>query len=106
MAEVVEQPDLLLAEAPHGIVLGQAVDQLAHARAQLEGEVRRRRPDEGLDVVDGRVGHRGAKPNVEAAICAVVLVGETIDVVQILGGLLIGVGILAARRRSPVSPGE
>ena len=41
-----------------------------------------------------------------AAICAVVLLGETIDVVQILGGLLIGVGILAARRRSPVSPGE
>jgi drug/metabolite transporter (DMT)-like permease len=41
-----------------------------------------------------------------AAICAVVLLGETIDVVQIVGGLLIGVGILAARRRSPVSPGE
>jgi len=41
-----------------------------------------------------------------AAICAVVLLGETIDVVQILGGLLIGVGILAARRRTPVSPGE
>ena len=37
-----------------------------------------------------------------AAICAVVLLGETVDVVQILGGLLIGVGILAARRRSPV----
>jgi hypothetical protein len=28
------------------------------------------------------------------------------DVVQIVGGILIGVGILAARRRSPVSPGE
>ena len=41
-----------------------------------------------------------------AAICAVVLLGETIDIVQIVGGLLIGVGILAARRRSPVSPGE
>jgi hypothetical protein len=26
--------------------------------------------------------------------------------VQILGGLLIAAGILAARRRSPVSPGE
>ena len=41
-----------------------------------------------------------------AAICAVVLLGETIDVVQIAGGVLIAVGILAARRRSPVSPGE
>jgi drug/metabolite transporter (DMT)-like permease len=41
-----------------------------------------------------------------AAIFAVVLLGETMDVVQILGGILIGVGILAARRRSPVSPGE
>ena len=41
-----------------------------------------------------------------AAIFAVVLLGETIDIVQIAGGVLIGVGILAARRRSPVSPGE
>jgi drug/metabolite transporter (DMT)-like permease len=41
-----------------------------------------------------------------AALVAVVLLGETIDPVQIAGGLLIAVGILAARRRSPVSPGE
>ena len=41
-----------------------------------------------------------------AALLAVVLLGETIDVVQVVGGLLIGLGILAARRRSPVSPGE
>ncbi len=41
-----------------------------------------------------------------AALFAVVLLGETIDVIQVAGGLLIGVGILAARRRSPVSPGE
>ena len=41
-----------------------------------------------------------------AALFAVVLLGETIDAVQIAGGLLIGVGILAARRRTPVSPGE
>ncbi len=41
-----------------------------------------------------------------AAIFAVVLLGETMDVVQVVGGILIGVGILAARRRSPVSPGE
>ncbi len=41
-----------------------------------------------------------------AALFAVVLLGETIDAVQVVGGLLIGAGILAARRRSPVSPGE
>ena len=41
-----------------------------------------------------------------AALVAVVLLGEHIDVVQILGGVLIAVGILAARRRAPVSPGE
>lgn len=41
-----------------------------------------------------------------AAVFAVVLLGETIDAVQIVGGLLIGAGILAARRRTPVSPGE
>ncbi len=41
-----------------------------------------------------------------AALFAVVLLGETIDAIQVVGGLLIGVGILAARRRSPVSPGE
>jgi drug/metabolite transporter (DMT)-like permease len=41
-----------------------------------------------------------------AAVFAVVLLGERIDPVQVAGGLLIGAGILAARRRSPVSPGE
>ncbi len=41
-----------------------------------------------------------------AALFAVVLLGERIDAVQVGGGVLIGVGVLAARRRSPVSPGE
>lgn len=41
-----------------------------------------------------------------AALVAVVVLGETIGVAQALGGVLIGVGILGARRRSPVSPGE
>ena len=36
----------------------QVLDQLADARAELEGEVGRRRPDEGVDVVDRRLGHR------------------------------------------------
>ncbi|HEY7381619.1 MAG TPA: EamA family transporter, partial [Gaiella sp.] len=34
-----------------------------------------------------------------AALVAVVLLSEPLDVLQVLGGLLIGVGILAARRR-------
>jgi len=41
-----------------------------------------------------------------AAVVAVILLGERINAVQVLGGLLIGIGILAARRRAPVSPGE
>ena len=41
-----------------------------------------------------------------AAVFAVALLGERIDAVQVVGGLLIGGGILAARGRSPVSPGE
>jgi len=41
-----------------------------------------------------------------AALFAVVLLGERIDVVQVVGGLLIAAGILAARRRSPGTPGE
>jgi len=41
-----------------------------------------------------------------AALFAVLLLGERIDAIQVAGGVLIGVGILAARRRSPVSPGE
>lgn len=41
-----------------------------------------------------------------AALVAVALLGERINATQAAGGLLIGVGILAARRRAPVSPGE
>src|SRR6185295_19215562 len=32
-------------------------DQLAHARPDLEGELRRRRPDESVDVADRGLGH-------------------------------------------------
>ena len=56
MPEPVEQLDLLLRVAPHVVVLRQPGDELADARAQLIGEVRRRRPDEGVDVVPGRAG--------------------------------------------------
>jgi drug/metabolite transporter (DMT)-like permease len=42
-----------------------------------------------------------------AAVFAVVLLGETLTVVQVAGGILIAVGILLARRRSaPAPPGE
>jgi drug/metabolite transporter (DMT)-like permease len=41
-----------------------------------------------------------------AALLAVILLGEHIGAVQVFGGVLIGVGILAARQRAPVSPGE
>ena len=33
-------------------------DQLAHPRAELEREVRRRRADEGVDIADRGLGHR------------------------------------------------
>jgi drug/metabolite transporter (DMT)-like permease len=41
-----------------------------------------------------------------AALFAVILLGERIDAVQVAGGLLIGLGILAARRRGapPAAP--
>ena len=41
----------------------QVLDQLADARSQLVREVRRRRPDEGVDVADRGLGHFGAKRN-------------------------------------------
>ena len=43
-----------------GSSCGQVGDQLAHARPDLEREVGRGGPDEGLDVVEGRLCHRGA----------------------------------------------
>jgi len=40
------------------VTLRQLRDELAHARANLVREVGRRRPDEGVDVVSGRLAHR------------------------------------------------
>ena len=45
--------------APRG-PSGRPGDELLDARADLVGEVRRRRPDEGVDVVAGRLGHARA----------------------------------------------
>jgi drug/metabolite transporter (DMT)-like permease len=41
-----------------------------------------------------------------AAIFALVLLSESITLLQVLGGILIGGGILTARRRSPTPPPE
>ena len=58
MPEPLEQLDLLLAVAADRVVCRQVLDQLPDAGAQLEGEVRRRRADEGVDVANRRLGHR------------------------------------------------
>ena len=52
------------------VVGGQTVDELAHARADLVGEVRRRRPDEGVDVVAGRLAIHRREPSASVAECA------------------------------------
>ena len=64
VTEPVEQLHLLLRVAPHLVVLGQVEHELLDAGAQLVGEVRRRRPDERVDLVDGGLSLRhGQKPN-------------------------------------------
>ena len=63
MPEPVEQLELLLAVAAHGVFLRQVGDELADARAQLVGEVRRRRADQCIDVSPGRLPAHAAKPN-------------------------------------------
>jgi drug/metabolite transporter (DMT)-like permease len=59
MSEPVEELDLGLAVPANGMVVRQALDQLADAGAELVGKVRSRRADEGVDVRDGRLGHGG-----------------------------------------------
>ena len=58
VAEPVEELGLLLGVAANLVVLRQVLDELEDARAQLVGEVRRRGPDDRVDVVLGRLGHR------------------------------------------------
>ncbi len=60
---MIEHLDLGLAVAPDRIVRRERRDELADARSELEGEMGSGRADEGLDVVDRRVGHRVAKTN-------------------------------------------
>jgi hypothetical protein len=56
--EPVEERHLLLAVAADRVVGRQVRDQLADAGAELVREVRRRGPDERVDVFDRRLGHR------------------------------------------------
>jgi hypothetical protein len=42
------------------------LDELADAGSELVGEVRRRRPDEGVDVVTGRLGHVDSLTRIES----------------------------------------
>ena len=55
MAEPVEQLQLLLGVPAHLVLGREAGDELADARAELVGEVRRGGADERIDVVAGRL---------------------------------------------------
>jgi hypothetical protein len=57
MAETVEQLELLLTVTTSRVVLGEALDQLTHAGANLVGKVRSRRADQLVDLLDDRIGH-------------------------------------------------
>jgi hypothetical protein len=61
--EPVEHRDLLFAVAPHGVILRKILHELAHARANLIGEVGRSGADEGVDVGDRRFGRHYGNPN-------------------------------------------
>ena len=58
VAEPVEELGLLLGVAADLVVLGKVFDELEDAGAELVGEVRGRGPDDRVDVVPGRLGHR------------------------------------------------
>ena len=57
MPETVEKLHLLLAVRAQWMVVREILDQLADTRTELVREVRRRRSDEGVDVVARRLCH-------------------------------------------------
>ena len=57
MAQTVEKLHLLFAVLAQRMVVREILDQLADTRTKLVGEVRRRRSDEGIDVVSRRLDH-------------------------------------------------
>jgi hypothetical protein len=58
VAQAVEALDLGLGVESNGVIVDESLDELAHASSDLVREVRRRRADEGVDVVAGWLGHR------------------------------------------------
>jgi hypothetical protein len=59
VAEALEHGHPLLCVSAHRVVGGEVGHKLVDACADLVREVRRRRPDERVDVVDGRLGNHG-----------------------------------------------
>jgi hypothetical protein len=57
VTEAVEQLDLLSRVVPDVVVLREVVHELVQARAKLIREVRRRRPNQRVDVVAGWLAH-------------------------------------------------
>ena len=58
MPQAVEEFHSLLAVLADRMVVREVLDELADAGPKLVGEVRRGGPDEGVDVVARRLGHR------------------------------------------------
>ena len=57
VTEAVEELHLLLSVLPHRMIRGQILDERPDTCPELVREVRRRRPDEGVDVVAGGLDH-------------------------------------------------
>ena len=68
MSEPIEPRDLFLRVLPHVVVVRKVRNELAHARTELVREVRRRRPDEGVDVVARGLGHVRTLPLASARV--------------------------------------
>ena len=68
MAEPVEQLQLLLGVAANLVVDGEVLHELLDASSKLIREVRRRRPDERVDVVAGDLGHGQSVSLASAAV--------------------------------------
>ena len=58
VAETLEELHLLLAVTAHGMVFREVAYESANTGPKLEREVRRRGPDERVDVLFGRLAHR------------------------------------------------
>jgi hypothetical protein len=75
MSKAIEELRLLLRVLADLMRLGKILDELEDAGAELVGEVRRRRPDDRVDVVLRRLGH-GSKANTKATLAAALQVAR------------------------------